>query len=58
MINAGTLQEADYNDQNDEEQFIRSDLGKGLSDDWLPCFNNRELGVEETSTYKILQEQE
>jgi len=58
MINAGTLQEADYNDQHDEEQSIRSDLGKSLSDDWLPCFNNRELGVEETSTYKILQEQE
>ena len=55
IINAGTLQEDDYNEQHAEEQFIRSCAYKGLSSDREVCEYYQHVGMAQTSVHSILQ---
>lgn len=55
IINAGTLQEDDYNEQHAEEQSIRSCASKGLSSDREVCSYYQYVGVEQTGVHNVLQ---
>jgi hypothetical protein len=55
IINAGTLQEDDYNEQHAEEQSIRSCASKGLSSDREVLQYYTQLGMAQTGAYNVLQ---
>lgn len=57
IINAGTLQEDDYNEQHAEEQSIRSCAYKGLSCNRELCEYYSQLGMAQTSPHIVLQVQ-
>ena len=58
MINEGTLQEDGYNEQYAEEVIIRSNLGKGLSEDLEVCSYYEFVGVAQTGSHRVLQIQD